>query len=159
MDTIIKKAFFDCIYKDLQKSPPDVKHLTIIIKELYEALCKFVPSKKAIHQKIKGSLLIELNLNNMTSIINSLIYWIEQFQPPAYDKKTKQWRENFKKSKNYSLFIVEFLKEYFNHLENIYKEVWDARKRLVNNENIVPPEHRVKPKGKNNIPDVIKSGK
>ena len=159
MDTIIKKAFFDCIYEDLQKSPPDVKHLTIIIKELYEALCKFVPSKKTIHQKIKEDLLIELNLNNMSFIINRLIYWIEQFQAPVYDKKTKQWRENFKKSKNYSLFIVEFLKDYLNHLENMYKEVWDARKRLVNNENIIPPEHRVKPKGKNNIPDVIKSGK
>lgn len=159
METVIEKAFFDSIYEDLQKTPPDVKHLTIIIKELYEALCKFVPSKKTIHQKIKEDLLIELNLNNMSFIINRLIYWIEQFQAPVYDKKTKQWRENFKKSKNYSLFIVEFLKDYFNHLENMYKEVWDARKRLVNNENIIPPEHRVKPKGKNNIPDVIKSGK
>ncbi len=159
METVIEKAFFDSIYEDLQKSPPDVRHLNIIIKELYEALCKFVPSKKTIHQKIKEDLLIELNLNNMSFIINRLIYWIEQFQAPVYDKKTKQWRENFKNSNNYSLFIVEFLKDYFNHLENMYKEVWDARKRLVNNENIVPPQHRVKPKGKNNIPDVIKSGK
>ena len=159
METIIKNAFFDCIYEDLQKSPPEVKHLNIIIKELYDALCKFVPSKEMIHMKIKESLFIELNINNVSSIINSLIYWIEQFQAPVYDIKTKTWREKFKKTQDYSLFIVEFLKEYYDHLEKMYKEVWDARKRLVNNENIIPPEHRIKPKGKNNIPDVIKSGK
>ena len=55
-------------------------------------------------------------------------------------------------------FISQFLEEYYNHTEMVYKEVWEARKRISNNESAVPPEHRPVVKGKNGVPEQMKSG-
>ena len=60
-------------------------------------------------------------------------------------------------SRTLDLPIYPFLRNYYDHTEKVYKETWEARKRLVNNENIIPPEHR--PKNKNNIPNKMKTGK
>ena len=39
----------------------------------------------------------------------------------------------------------------------VYKETWEARKRIANGESAVPPEQRIV-SGKNGIPDNMKSG-
>ena len=153
------KAFFDMILEDLSQEPSKLDHITSLVKELVDGLCKFIPSRKEAHEKIKEEILLEVNINNMPYIIFGLINWIEKFQAPAYDKVTRKWREEFKSCTNYNEFIVKFLREYYEHAEKMYKELWEARKRLLNNENIVPPEHRPVVKGKNGIPDVMKSGR
>ena len=60
---------------------------------------------------------------------------------------------------NYTDFIITFLQDYYIHIEKVYKEVWEARKRLIHGENIVPPEHRPVVKGKNGVPFDMKTGK
>ena len=74
-------------------------------------------------------------------------------------KLQENGEKNLKACTNYNEFIVKFLREYYEHAEKMYNELWEARKRLLNNENIVPPEHRPVVKGKNGIPDVMKSGR
>ena len=53
--------------------------------------------------------------------------------------------------------IIKFLKEYYDHTEKVYKNLWEARQRLVNGENVVPPEYR--PQGENGVPKNMRTGK
>ena len=48
--------------------------------------------------------------------------------------------------------------QFYDHTEKVYKELWEARQRLVNGENIIPPEHRKQVKGKNGVPFDMKTG-
>ena len=93
----------------------------------------------------------------MAAIVDRLIHWIEQFQAPAHDPITKQWREQFKKTTNYTDFICQLVVEYKNHSEMVYKETWNARKRIANHDSAVPPEHRTT--SDNGIPDTMKTGR
>ena len=159
LETQFQKAFFHKIKEDLSKEPPDVEHITVIIQELVTGLCKFVPNKTEIHEFIKGDILVKkVDVETMPRIIDRLIHWIEQFQAPVYDSVTKRWRDNYKKTKNYAEFISGFLEEYYSHIEITYKETWEARKRIANGENAIPPEHRRIVSGKNGVPDNIKTG-
>lgn len=159
LETQYKKAFFSKIKEDLSKNPPDVEHITVIINELVTALCKFVPNKPEIHILIKSDIVCEtIGEETMPRIIERFIHWIEQFQAPTHDSVTKSWRDNYKNATNYAEFISQFLEEYYNHTEMVYKEVWEARKRISNNESAVPPEHRVIVNGKNGVPEQMKSG-
>tara|TARA_Y100000816_G_C26098826_1_gene581979 strand:+ start:1018 stop:1521 length:504 start_codon:yes stop_codon:yes gene_type:complete len=159
LETQFKKAFFNKVKEDLSKQPPDVEHMKVIIEELVNGLCKFVPNKPEIHQFIKDDILVEnIGVETMSLIIDRLIHWVEQFQAPAHDLVTKSWRDNYKNAKNYAEFISLFLEEYYYHTEMVYKETWEARKRLANGESAVPPEHRISNSGKNGIPDNMKTG-
>ena len=142
----------DKIKLDLEQTPPDTKLIYELVEQLVDGLCKFVPSKKHIHEQIKKDI---LSFDTIPSIIHGLIDWIEKFQAPVHDNITKKWRRDFSRSENYIEFIIVFIQEYFLHVEKMYKEVWDARKRLVNGESVVPPEHRPLFTGKNGIPDKI----
>ena len=71
---------------------------------------------------------------------------------------TSKWRTDFISTQNCSQYIVSFLQEYYEHSEKVYRNVWDARQRLVSGENIIPPEHRPQIKGSNGIPSNIKTG-
>ena len=82
---------------------------------------------------------------------------IEQFQAPIHDSVTKGWRDDYRNAKNYAEFISVFLDKYYSHTEMVYKETWEARKRIANGESAVPPEQRIV-SGKNGIPDNMKSG-
>ncbi len=160
LETQYKKAFFSKIKEDLSKDPPDVEHVTFIIQELVNGLCKFVPNKKLIHKLIKDDITVKnVGIETMPRIIERLIHWIEQFQAPVHDYVTKRWRDNYKNAKNYAEFIAEFLEEYYKHTELVYKELWEARERLVKGESIVPPENRPVVKGKNGVPENMKSGR
>lgn len=159
LETQYKKAFFSKIKEDLSKNPPDLRHITVIINELVDALCKFVPNKPEIHSLIKSDIICEnIGEETMSRIIERFIHWIEQFQAPVHDSVTKRWRDNYKNATNYSEFISQFLEEYYNHTEMVYKEVWEARKRISNNESAVPPQHRNVVKGKNGVPEKMNSG-
>ena len=91
-------------------------------------------------------------------IVNGLITWIEKFQSPIDDKLTKTWRENYQTCTDYADFLKSFFSEYYDHIEKVHKEIWEARKRLVNGESVVPPEHRQVVSGSNGVPHVMKSG-
>ena len=153
----MKKAFFDKLREDFNNNPPKTEHIKILINELYEALCKFVPSKKNIHEKIKKDLIInEISLNKMPNIVISLIKWIELFQAPVYDKITNKWKNKFKSYNNCTNFLITFLEEYYNHLELTYKELIEARIRLINGDSVIPEKYRKKI---NNISDIkMKTG-
>ena len=158
LETQFKKAFFDKVKEDLSKSPPDVEHITVIIEELVNGLCKFVPNKPEIHGFIKDDIFVKnIGFETMPRIIDRLIHWIEQFQAPIHDSVTKGWRDDYRNAKNYSEFISDFLEKYYSHTEMVYKETWEARKRIANGESAVPPEQRIV-SGKNGIPDNMKSG-
>jgi len=158
IETQYKKAFFSKIKEDLSKSPPDTEHIRVVIQELISGLCKFVPNKTEVHEFIKKDILYDtIDVETMPKIINGFIHWIEQFQSPIHDSTTKKWRNDFKEATNYSDFIATFLEEYYVHAEKMYKELWEARKRVVNNESAVPPEYRSM--GNNGVPDIMRSGR
>ena len=155
-----RMAYFDIIRKDLVKDPPDTENIRIIIDQLIDALCKFVPSKVEIHKKIKADIYQEnITSTTMPNIVYGLINWIEQFQSPADDKVTNLWKDDFQNTPNYVEYIVKFLEEYYDHSEKVYREVWEARKRFVSGESVVPPEHRPKVEGNNGIPTNIRTGR
>ena len=123
-----------------------------------------MPSKKTLHTQIKKDIYQEnINIETMPTIIYGLISWIEKFQSPADDIITNKWKNEFKNTQDYiqdyTQYIVTFLQEYYEHSEKVYKNVWDARKRLVSGENIIPPEHRPKIEGTNGIPSNMKTGR
>jgi len=145
------------LHTQLNQSPPNTEYIQQILDIFKEALFKFVPNKPDIHQFINDDLPLEtLDTPTVAAIVDRLIHWIEQFQAPIHDRVTTQWREDFKKTTNYTDFICQFVVEYKNHSEMVYKETWDARKRIANHESAVPPEHRAT--GENGIPDNMKSG-
>ena len=142
----------------LNQSPPITTYIQQILEVFKQGLFRFVPNKPEIHNLIKDDLpLATLDTPTVATIVDRLIHWMEQFQSPNHDPITKQWREQFKKTTNYTDFICQFVVEYKNHSEMVYKETWDARKRFANNESVVPPEYRAT--GENGIPDNMKSGR
>ncbi len=148
----------ELLRKQLDENPPNTEYIKQILDVFKEALFKFVPNKPEIHNFIKDDLpLATLDTPTVATIVDRLIHWLEQFQAPIHDSITKQWREQFKKTTNYTDFICQFVVEYKNHSEMVYKETWDARKRFANNESVVPPEYRAT--GENGIPDNMKSGR
>ena len=156
----LRKDFFDIIKNDLNQNPPKTDHIKIVIDELIDALCKFIPSKTNIHKKIRDEIYQEeISFETMPYIVNGLISWIEKFQCPADDIITKQWRNDFRNTQDHLEFIVVFLQKYYLHSEKVYRQVWEARKRVASGENAVPPEHRPIIKGSNGVPLNMKSGR
>ncbi len=143
--------------KHLNQSPPNNEYIKQILNTFKEALFKFVPNKPDIHQFIKDDLpLVTLDTPTIANIVDRLIHWIEQFHAPIHDHVTTQWREDFKNVTNYTDFICNFVVEYKNHTEIVYKDTWEARKRIANNESAVPPGRLAT--GQNGVPDNMKSG-
>ena len=160
--TQFTKAFYDILRTDLNKTPPNTVLMRKLIVELVEALYKFVPSKKSIHNKIRSEILCDtIDINTMPTIIISLIKWIKMFQAPVYDKKTSDWTNKLKSCENCTEFIIKFLQEYYEHVEICYKELWEARERLINGENVVPLKYRTpsNTKGVDGVPSNMKTGK
>ena len=153
---------FDLIKQDLEKTPPRFEKVAHVIKIFANGLKQFVPSKQKIHDQINTDLLIEpyieVTIEQFPHIVSRLIYWIKQFQAPAYDSVTQQWEIQLTNTKTPSS-IAQFFKEFYYHSQDMYHQVWQARKRLVTGENIIPPEHRPKYTGSNGIPHNMKSGR
>jgi hypothetical protein len=148
----------ELLRNQLNQSPPNTEYIQQILDIFKEALFKFVPNKPDIHKFIKDDLPLDvLDTPTIANIVDRLIHWIEQFQAPIHDQVTSQWRDDFKNATNYTDFICRFVVNYKNHSELVYKETWEARKRIANNESAIPPENRTK--GKNGIPDSIQTGR
>ena len=155
---IILQMDSDLLRKQLNHYPPNTEYIKQILTAFKEGLFKFIPNKPDIHQFINDDLPLDtLDTPTVAAIVDRLIHWIEQFQAPIHDQVTTQWREDFKQTTNYTDFICQFVVEYKNHSEMVYKDTWGARKRIANNESAVPPEHRAT--GQNGVPDNMKSGR
>ena len=142
----------------LNETPPNTVYIRQILTTFKNALFQFVPNKPEIHTFINEDLPLDtLHTNTIALIIDRFIHWIEQFQAPIHDPITKQWRETFKLTPNYTDFICQFVVNYKNHSEMVYKETWEARNRIANNQSAVPPENRAK--GKHHVPDSMQTGR
>ena len=153
---------FAVIKQDLEKTPPETTKIPRLIEQFANGLQRFVPSKKNLHEQIEKDLLIKpfiaISVENFPHIVSRLIYWIKKFQAPIYDTVTDQWAVQLAASKTPS-DIVKFFEEFYYHSQEMYRQVWEARKRLVTGENIIPPEHRPKHTGSDGIPHNMKTGK
>ena len=154
------KAYFDLIEEDLRKEPPKTDTVKQIIQDILKGLNKFVPSRTDLHEQMSDDVPHEVvDASTMATIVTKLIHWIEQFQSPAYDPITQQWITSFQTTTDYPAFLSKFLKEYLQHIEEVYKEVWKARLRLATGENVIPSEHRPNVEGSNGIPTNMRSGR
>ena len=127
--TQMKKAFFDKLHEDFKQVPPKTNHIKKCIHELVGGLCKFVPTRTQLHEKIREEIIYEeINIETMPYIVGGLIKWIQQFQSPYHDRVTKQqWAEDYKNCKDYADFLRDFFKQYYEHTEVVYKEVMGSQ--------------------------------
>ena len=117
-----EKAFWDMVDQD----PPDMEHIRKLIDEISDILCKFVPSRTDIHQMIKNDLAGDIDWN----IQEKLIVWAERFQAPIYDQVTQSWKKKLPQK------LSEFLKNFYEHLEKINKQIWEERKKIASGPNL-----------------------
>lgn len=154
-----RTEFFDQLYDDFKQEPPRTERITRCIHDLVEALCKFVPNRPDLHERIGADILVEeVGVHTMYRIVNGLIRWIKQFQAPYQDEITNRWSTEFETTTDHALFLRNFFEEYYAHVETVYQEVWAARHRMVHGESVVPPERRPVVKHTNGVPDVLRTG-
>lgn len=115
------KAFWDLIDEDMAKDPPDFRHLRKLVKEIEEILCSFVPQRRDIHEKIRESLNVGESEQIDWRLAIVLTQWVEQFQSPSKDSITKSWKGHYFTS------VVEFLKMFYSHLQEVQQEIHDFR--------------------------------
>lgn len=154
-----KEKLFQKLREDLENEPPILDNMNKLLVQFVEGLCRFCPSKTELNDRIRNSFPPEsqgIDPEYTILIIRKLIFWIEKFQSYSDDYKTQKMLREL--NQNYSNdAIINFLREYYDHTEKVYKDLWEARRRLVNGENVVPPEHRVQ--GDNGIPKNMRTGR
>ena len=154
---VTKDELFQQLKEDIRHDPPILTNITKLLQQFIEGLCRFCPSKHELNQQIRNSFPKEPNPENTQLVLAKLIFWIEKFQSPNDDKVTKKLLTQVLHNPSIDEIIV-FLNSYYDHTEKVYKDVWDARQRLINGDNIIPPQHRQTTKGKNGIPFFMKTG-
>ena len=152
-----KDKLFEQLKIDIESNPTDLTNMTLLLKQFIEGLTKFCPSKTNINNEIKESFPSQINPEDTYNIITKLIYWIEKFQSPADDIITHNMLKEYKTDMTIN-GIIKFLNNYYDHTEKVWKDTWEARKRLVNGESIIPVERRPIITGKNGIPFFMKTG-
>lgn len=152
-----KDALFNQLKKDISETPPKLDNISQLLKQFVDGLCKFCPSKTELNNEIRNRFPVQINPEHTLLVMEKLIFTIEQFQAPCDDKITKKMLSNVSNNFNNESIIV-FLSDFYDHTEKVYKDVWEARQRLINGENIVPQEHRKQVVGKNGIPFNMKTG-
>lgn len=155
---ITKDDLFSQLKTDISHDPPILGNISKLLSQFIEGLCSFCPSKTGLNNKIKSSFPENIQPEDTQMIIYKLIYWIQQFQSPADDAITKKMLNNYKNNPSVE-GIITILSEFYDHTEKVYQETCEARKRLINGENVIPPQHRKTVTGKNGIPNIMKSGK
>ena len=123
-----------------------------ILEELFTNLCMLVPSRKDIHKRMRDDLFGEFEEVSWDTQ-RKLVEWIEKFQAPVHDRKTREWKKTFPEQD-----VKLFLDEYYTHLETVFREVREAREKLNRGENIFvsPPDHVVE--GTNGVPTNMRTG-
>ena len=152
-----KETLFDQLKKDISETPPKLDNISQLLKQFVDGLCKFCPSKTELNNEIRNRFPVQINPEHTLLVMEKLIFTIEQFQAPCDDKITKKMLSNVSNNFNNESIII-FLSDFYDHTEKVYKDVWEARQRLINGENIVPQEHRKQVVGKNGIPFNMKTG-
>uniref|UniRef100_A0A6C0AVA7 Uncharacterized protein n=1 Tax=viral metagenome TaxID=1070528 RepID=A0A6C0AVA7_9ZZZZ len=152
-----KDTLFNQLKKDISETPPKLDNISQLLKQFVDGLCKFCPSKTELNNEIRNRFPVHINPEHTLLVMEKLIFTIEQFQAPCDDKITKKMLSNVSNNFNNESIIV-FLSDFYDHTEKVYKDVWEARQRLINGENIVPQEHRKQVIGKNGIPFNMKTG-
>tara|TARA_B100000902_G_C27290991_1_gene907125 strand:+ start:1301 stop:1777 length:477 start_codon:yes stop_codon:yes gene_type:complete len=152
-----KETLFNQLKKDISETPPKLDNISQLLKQFVDGLCKFCPSKTELNNEIRNRFPVQINPEHTLLVMEKLIFTIEQFQAPCDDKITKKMLSNVSNNFNNESIIV-FLSDFYDHTEKVYKDVWEARQRLINGENIVPQEHRKQVVGKNGIPFDMKTG-
>ncbi len=152
-----KETLFNQLKKDISETPPKLDNISQLLKQFVDGLCKFCPSKTELNNEIRNRFPVHINPEHTLLVMEKLIFTIEQFQAPCDDKITKKMLSNVSNNFNNESIIV-FLSDFYDHTEKVYKDVWEARQRLINGENIVPQEHRKQVIGKNGIPFNMKTG-
>lgn len=139
------KAFSDILESNAEKG--DVTYIEKLVDEMIERLCRLVPSRTDIHKKLKDDIKQNIDYSIQLRIIN----WVEKFQAPTHDKKTKKIKTELPKK------ISEFVKEFHEHLDMVENEIIEAKQKIHNGENIFNAE---KPQSSNGItPDNLRSGR
>ena len=142
-DTMMR-AFWDSLEQDVNNN--HMEHVQALLNEIKGTLKSFVPNRRDIHQKIDDDI-----TSPSWEVQEKLLIWIERFQSPQHDISTSALK------KQLPLKITDFLKFYYNHLEIVKKEVYEARKKLANGENLFTPDP-VSSSG-NGVPDSLKTGR
>lgn len=139
------KAFSDILESSAEKG--DVTYIEKLVDEMIERLCRLVPSRTDIHKMLKDDIKQNIDYSIQLRILN----WVEKFQAPIHDKKTKIMKTELPKK------ISEFVKEFHEHLDAVEDEIIEAKQKIQNGENIFNTE---KPKSSNGItPDNLRSGR
>lgn len=152
-----KEDLFKQLRGDIDENPPNLTNISKLLEQFVDGLTKFCPSKTELNKEIRERFPKQIKPEDTLLIMQKLIFSIEQFQSPNDDKFTKKMLSDVSNNFNNESIIV-FLSEFYDHTEKVYKELWEARQRLVNGENIIPPEHRKQVKGKNGVPFDMKTG-
>jgi hypothetical protein len=143
-DTLYK-AYWDILKKELDSDPPIFNQLIMILSEIRDLFCKFVPNRQDIQQEIKDKIDPDLIKNmvehqafdddNLYKLSMYMISLIEQFQPPIMDTQVKEWKESMietlKQPLVYSEFLGIFLRSVFNMIQSIMKYLEIAEKDLI----------------------------
>lgn len=152
-----KQELFKQLRTDIDENPPNLTNISKLLEQFVDGLTKFCPSKTELNKEIRERFPKKIKPEDTLLIMQKLIFSIEQFQSRNDDKFTKKMLTDVSNNFNNESIIV-FLSEFYDHTEKVYKELWEARQRLVNGENIIPSEHRKQVKGKNGVPFNMKTG-
>jgi len=152
-----KEELFKQLRTDIDENPPNLTNIGKLLEQFVNGLTKFCPSKTELNKEIRERFPKQIKPEDTLLIMQKLIFSIEQLQSPNDDKITKKMLSDVSNNFNNESIIV-FLSEFYDHTEKVYKDVWDGRHRLINGENIIPPEHRQQVRGKNGVPFHMKTG-
>ena len=151
-----KEDLFKQLRADIDENPPNLTNISKLLEQFVDGLTKFCPSKTELNKEIRERFPKQIKPEDTLLIMRKLIFSMSNFNLQMMINLQRKCFQMYQiiSIMNPSLFLSEF----YDHTEKVYKELWEARQRLVNGENIIPPEHRKQVKGKNGVPFDMKTG-
>ena len=135
--TNITKAFWDSYENELNKTPPNLSVVLPLIEDTLNLVNKCVPNNKKFTDELSENIdkdylkySIESNITSTTDIRRTIIIIIEaieKLQSASKDDSLNKWKNDLLhtlKDDNYNIgdFLINFFKEAFNRLDEIYNE-------------------------------------
>ena len=143
---IVKKAYWNSLEEKINVDTPDYNIILPILEDMIKMLCFCVPNRSDIHYEIKEYIDVELlkqmidndaiYTDDVIKIINYSVSLLQKFQPPIFDKQTKEWENNlfsqYQYDNNLGKLIKNFFRYMFEKLELIIinKEEFESKKLL-----------------------------
>ena len=115
------KAFWDLLDEDMREEPPRLNHVCVLLNEILGILKDFVPNRTDIHENIDKDFEGEITWETQSKLIR----WVECFQAPIYDQKTRSYRQKGPKA------LPEFLRWYYDHLQTVKNDVHRQRSEMA----------------------------